>query len=170
MSVGSHTRGRRAYDSSPGGISVTAKSHATLPPVARKNVGFRSETEGQGIRQASPISGAVKLNPISRKNSGNLGDGYTFKSNKPVSKSSILSVASSKAKFEGGAPEMNKIEFLKSDDPTHIYCIGDNKAILKFEIGFMNWFKTPVSNDKKTIEGFDGTLRYSAAAFCPCAE
>lgn len=175
MSVGSHARGRRAYDSSPGGMSAGAtgaKSHSALPPVARKNVGFKSETEGGGIRQASPISGQMKLNPISRKGSGNLGDGFAFKSKQPASKhiSSKSSVASSRAKFEGGAPEMKKLEELRSDDPTHIYCIGDNKAVLKFEIGYMNWFRTPVSNDKKTVEGFDGSLRYSAAAFCPCAE
>jgi hypothetical protein len=45
---------------------------------------------------------------------------------------------------------MKAIELLQSDDPSHIYCIGDNYNILKFEIGYMNWFKIPVSNDKKT--------------------
>lgn len=62
---------------------------------------------------------------------------------------------------------MKNIEQLKSADPTAIFCIGDNINILKFEIGYMNWFKTPVSNDKKTVDAFDGMLRYSSSAYCP---
>ena len=62
---------------------------------------------------------------------------------------------------------MKAIELLQSDDPSHIYCIGDNYNILKFEIGYMNWFKIPVSNDKKTQETFDGTLRYGSVCYIP---
>ena len=120
----------------------------------------------------------MKLNPIQKKNAGgNLGDPYEFapKNKRPSLKAvalkhSAAKSASSKSNFEGGAPEMKNLEQLKSDDPTAIYCIGDNINILKFEIGYMNWFKTPVSNDKKTVESFDGTLRYSSSAYCPCAD
>ena len=62
---------------------------------------------------------------------------------------------------------MPPIALLCSEDPSLIYCIGDNMSILKFEIGHMNWLKRPVSNDKKTSEAFDGTLRYSSACFIP---
>ena len=94
---------------------------------------------------------------------GNLGDAYEFPKNKrPTLKQAAgahmmaKSIASSKSNFEGGMPEMQVLERLKSDDPTAIYCIGDNINMLKFEIGYMNWFKTPISNDKKTVEAFDG--------------
>lgn len=62
---------------------------------------------------------------------------------------------------------MQPVEKLQSDDPNHIYCIGDNINVLKFEIGYMNWFKTPVNNDKKTKDAFDGTLRYGSVCFVP---
>lgn len=62
---------------------------------------------------------------------------------------------------------MQPIEKLQSDDPSHIYCIGDNYNILKFEIGYMNWFKIPVNNDKKTKDAFDGTLRYGSVCYIP---
>lgn len=73
----------------------------------------------------------------------------------------------SKTKLEGGAPEMKEIQFLKSDDPTDIYCIGDNINILKFTIGEMNWMKIPVDNDKQSVAAFEGMTRYSSVCYCP---
>lgn len=62
---------------------------------------------------------------------------------------------------------MAPLEDLQSEDPSKIYCIGDNKFILKFEIGHMNWMRISINNDDKTKTAFDGTLRYSACCFIP---
>ena len=55
---------------------------------------------------------------------------------------------------------MKELRLLKSNDPTEIYCFGDNYSLLKFELGSLNWMKIPVENDKVTAEAFDGTFRY----------
>lgn len=34
---------------------------------------------------------------------------------------------------------MRPLDVLRSDDPTSIYCIGDNSNILKFSVGQMSW-------------------------------
>ena len=62
---------------------------------------------------------------------------------------------------------MRPIETLQSDDPSHIYCIGDNYNVLKFEIGYMNWFKIPVENDKRSKDAFDGNIRYGSICYVP---
>ena len=46
--------------------------------------------------------------------------------------------------------EMKPIQDLKSNDPSVIYCIGDNINLLKFEIGHMSWLKIPVDNDERS--------------------
>jgi len=121
------------------------------------------KTEGQ--LQASPVSG---LPPKAT-------DAHTdAKSNKPPTRSYLVrksssysskkSVKSSK-QMEGGAPEMKPLEMLKCEDPGEIYCIGDNSNILKFAIGAMEWNKIPLSTDKRCLEAFDGTTRYSSSCF-----
>ena len=66
---------------------------------------------------------------------------------------------------------MRPIKHLKSDDPAVIFCVGDNTSVMKFEIGFMNWMKIPVDNDKQSREAWDGTLRYGSVCYCPpCPE
>ena len=62
---------------------------------------------------------------------------------------------------------MKPIVELQSDDPSNIYCIGDNRSILKLEVAHMNWMKLPVDNDEKSQDAFDATLRYSSSCFLP---
>ena len=62
---------------------------------------------------------------------------------------------------------MKAVAALASDDPTIVWCVGDNVSLLKFEVGPMNWLRIPVDNDKRSLDGFDGTLRYGSACFVP---
>ena len=62
---------------------------------------------------------------------------------------------------------MKSLKELQSTDPSVIYCIGDNRTVLKFEVGSMNWMRIPLETDSRSNEGFDGTLRYSSSCFIP---
>ena len=75
--------------------------------------------------------------------------------------------APQKFDVEGGMPEIKELEYLKTKDPTEVYCFGDNTTILKFEVGPLNWMRIPVDNDRLTASIFDGQTRYMSSVYIP---
>lgn len=146
MADGSTPMMRGSRRGSSGSEQGQVKRNGVLPPLQRNQ--SQPMLKPRGMATASPVSGAIKK----------------------TQKEQLINekrLTRQQPKFEGGAPEMREIRLLKSSDPTEIFCFGDNKSMLKFEVGSMNWMKIPVDNDKITAEAFDGTLRYQSACFVP---
>ena len=140
---------RAARRDSTGSGDGHARRNGMLPPLQRNQ--SQPTLKRPGISTASPVSGAIKKKQKEE-----------VQHEKKVTK-----LMRQTPKFEGGAPEMRDIALLKTQDPTEIYCFGDNTAVLKFEIGSMNWMRIPVETDKITKDAFDGNLRYMSSCYVP---